>query len=184
MINDIFRSLNESIKRRNNPEDYVVNNKSSDDVIHRGYLKTGEYPIKYSFLPDGKGSSNSGSHVYNFKDKGVNGVIEILHKYSPTMSGHETKSHVQFEYTGKDKLEPIDLYRMILPAINHHVKSHDPDVISFGKSVKYVEDIVRRLGSSYELSKGEHSSIARKNVDPKMKRVLTHIKRKLNNNTE
>ena len=179
MFDIVFTSLNESIKKRNKPEDFIPNAKSSGDIIHRGYLKTGEYPIKYSFMPDGKGSSNTGSHIYNFKDKGLNGIVEISHRYSPTLSGHETKSHVQFEYTGKEKLDPIDLHRMMLPIINHHIESHDPDIISFGKSVKYADDIIRRMGVSYTTTKGKESTIAKKSVDPKFKRVLSHIKRKM-----
>lgn len=184
MINEIFQSVNESIKRRNNPEDFLPKNSIDKEIIHRGYIKNAQFPIRYSFIPDGKGNVNSGLHIYNFKDKNINGVVEISHKYSPSMSGHETKSHIQFEYLGSDKLDSIDLHRMVLPIINHHVKSHNPDVFSFSKSIKNADDIVRRLGSSYISTKGEHSTIAKKIIDPKTDRILKHIKKKLNTNKE
>lgn len=183
MIKSVFNSLNESIKKRYNPDDFIPNKSSEKDIIHRGYIKNAKHPIKYSFIPDDK-TPNSGSHIYSFNTGGMSGVVEINHRYAPTMNGHETKSHVQFEYTGGQKLEPIDLHRMILPIINHHVKSHDPDILSFGKSVKNVEDIVRRIDSNMTVTKGESATIAKKSIDPKTKRVLSHIRRKLNNKEE
>lgn len=180
MFKDIFQSINESIKKRNNPEDFFSNNSYDKDIIHRGYIKNAAYPIKYSFIPDGKENSNSGTHIYNFNDKNINGVVEISHRYSPSLNGHETKSSIRFENLGKDKLEPIDLHRLILPIINHHVKSHDPDVLTFDKSIRYVDDIVRRLGSNYLTSNSKTGITIKKNIDPKTKRVISHIKKKLN----
>lgn len=186
MFKDVFQSINESIKKRNNPEDFFPKKKntSEEDIIHRGYLKTAEYPIKYSFMPDGKENSNSGTHIYHFKDKNINGIVDISYKFNPSMSGHETKSHVRFENLGKDKLEPIDLHRIIFPIINHHVKSHDPDIITFDKSIRYADDIIRRIGSNYLMSKTESDVMAKKNIDPKTKRIISHIKKKLNNSKE
>lgn len=185
MIREVFQSINESIKKRNNPEDFISKSSSDDkDIIHRGYIKNAQYPIRYSFIPDGKGSANSGTHAYHFKDGNVSGVVEILHKYSPDMSGVETKSHVNYENTGTEKLDSYDLHRMIIPIMKHHVKSHDPDVITFAKQIRYADDVVRRLGSQYLVSDGKDKLTAKKNIDPKMKRVLSHIKKKLNNNKE
>jgi hypothetical protein len=184
MIRDIFQSLNESIKRRNNPDDFIGSNSSDNDVIHRGYLKNAEYPVRYSFIPDGKGSANSGTHAYHFKNGAISGVVEIIHKYSPNMSGQETKSHVNYENTGSEKLDAFDLHRMMIPIIKHHVKSHDPDVMTFSKSVKYADDLIRRMGNNYMMNKGEDRITAKKQMDPKMKRVLSHIKKKLNNSKE
>lgn len=184
MIREIFQSLNESIKKRNNPEAFIVDKSSDSDIIHRGYLKNAEYPIRYSFIPDGKGNANSGMHVYHFKDGSINGVVEILHKYSPNMSGQETRSHVNYENNGKEKLDAFDLHRMMIPIMKHHVKSHDPDVMTFSKSIKYADDLIRRLGSNYLMNKGQDKITAKKHIDPKMKRVLSHIKKKLNTNKE
>jgi hypothetical protein len=184
MIRDIFNSLNESIKKRNNPEDFISNTSNEKDVIHRGYLKNAEYPIRYNFIPDEKGNANSGIHAYHFKSGKISGVVEIVHKYSPDMSGVETKSHVNYENMGGEKLEPIDLHRMVIPIVKHHVKSHDPDVITFGKGIRYADDVVRRLNSPYLTSKSKDKFTAKKNIDPKMKRVISHIKKKLNKDKE
>jgi hypothetical protein len=176
----VFNSLNESIKKRYNPDDFIPKKSSEKDIIHRGYIKNARYPIKYSFIPNNK-TPNSGSHIYSFNTGGISGVVEINHRYSPSMNGHETKSHVQFEYTGNnEKFESIDLHRMILPIITHHVESHDPDIISFGKSIKNVDDIIRRIDSNMVVTKGENSTVAKKSIDPKTKRVLSHIRKKLN----
>lgn len=181
MYKDLFQSINESIKKRNNPEDFLPTNYEGKDIIHRGYINNAAYPIRYSFMPDDKGGSNSGLHIYHFKDKNINGVVEIHHKYSPNVSGHETRSVVSFENLGKDKLDSIDLHRMMLPIISHHVRSHDPDVIHFKNNIKYGKDIIRRLGSSYQTN---DNKIAKKVIDPKMKRILSHVKNKLNRNKE
>jgi len=183
MIRDIFNSINESIKKRNNPEDFIGKS-SGDDVIHRGYLKNAEYPIRYSFIPDGKGNANSGTHVYNFKNGSMNGIVEIIHKYSPNMSGQETRSHVNYENSGTENLDAFDLHRMMIPIVKHHVRSHDPDVLSFSKSIKYADDLIRRVGNNYMMTKNDGKILAKKNIDPKMKRVISHIKKKLNNSKE
>jgi hypothetical protein len=47
-----------------------------------------------------------------------------------------------------------------------------------------VEDIVRRIDSNMTVTKGESATIAKKSIDPKTKRVLSHIRRKLNNKEE
>ena len=184
MFKDVFQTINESIKKRNNPEDFFPKTNSGKDIIHRGYLSTAKYPIQYSFMPNDGNNLNSGSHIYHFKDGDLGGVVEISHKFNPSMSGHETKSHVKFEYIGKDKLEPIDLHRIVIPIINHHVKSHDPDTIIFDKSIRYADDIIRRIGSQYIVSKNESSMIAKKNIDAKTKRIISHIKKKLNKSKE
>jgi hypothetical protein len=64
------------------------------------------------------------------------------------------------------------------------VKSHDPDVITFGKGIRYADDVVRRLNSPYLTSKSKDKFTAKKNIDPKMKRVISHIKKKLNKDKE
>ena len=87
MFNELFQSLHESIKKRNTPDSFIPSDIISSDVIHRGYIKDATFPLKYDFVPDGKGHSNSGSHVYSFRDNNLSGVIEINHRYNPSMSG-------------------------------------------------------------------------------------------------
>ena len=51
MFNELFQSINESIKKRNNPDDFLPSASSHGDVIHRGYLRNAAFPIRYSFIP-------------------------------------------------------------------------------------------------------------------------------------
>ena len=107
MYNDVFKSLNESIKKRNSPADFLpVDEKDLKDVIHRGYLKKSAYPIKWDIVPDGK-TKNSGKHIYSFRSGGASGILEIEHKYAPQNSGHETRSRVHFELNGKPRKDPF-----------------------------------------------------------------------------
>lgn len=178
MINHVFQSLHEAVKKRNNPEDFLPQNLTRD-VIHRGYLRKTSYPIKYDLIPDGK-TKNTGKHIYSFKNGNSYGFLEIDHKYSPTMSGHETKSNIHFEMEGKSPMEKIDIYRsFIVPSFLHHTSSHDPDIINFKDTVINTDDLVRRLGSKFETVNGS-SLTARKKLDPKISRIFGHIKKKLN----
>jgi hypothetical protein len=179
MIRDVFNSLNESIKKRYNPENFI-NSSEKNDIVHRGYLKNAEYPIRYSFMSDGKKYSNSGTHIYHWRNGNVSGVVEISHKYSPNMSGHETISYVTYENMGSGKLDSYDLHRMLVPIFTHHVKSHNPDVISFAKNIGSAADLIRRTEMPFVTSKTKNGFLAKKQVDPKTKRVLSHIKNKLN----
>lgn len=183
MFNELFQSINESIKKRNNPDDFLPSASSHGDVIHRGYLRNAAFPIRYSFIPSNDEGSNSGTHIYHFKDGNISGVVEINHRISRSLSGHETKSSISYENMGVEKMEPIDLHRMILPIVSHHVKSHDPDVIHFMDGIRYFDDIVRRLGNNYESSTA-NQKIVKKKIDPKTKRIIDHVKNKLNKNKE
>ena len=100
------------------------------------------------------------------------------------MSGQETRSHVNYENSGTENLDAFDLHRMMIPIVKHHVRSHDPDVLSFSKSIKYADDLIRRVGNNYMMTKNDGKILAKKNIDPKMKRVISHIKKKLNNSKE
>ena len=188
MFNELFQSLHEAVKKRNTPDSYVIDGKSENDIIHRGYVRDASFPLRYDFLPDGKGSRNSGTHVYVFNNEGTSGVIEIAHRYSPKESGHETHSKVSFEMNSGRKPKDIDIHRTILPAVLHHMKSHSPDIVEFSPSIKFSDDIIRRIGKnfdSYEKTSEEGvSRIAKRKLDPRIGRVMSHIKKRLNNNKE
>ena len=179
MYNDVFKSLNESIKKRNSPADFLpVDKKDLKDVIHRGYLKKSAYPIKWDIVPDGK-TKNSGKHIYSFRSGGASGILEIEHEYAPQNSGHETRSKVHFELNGKPPEEDIQIYRsFIVPSLMHHMKSHNPDIVDFSDSVMHPDDLIRRLGNKFEINKNGKS--AKKKVDPKILRVISHIKKHIN----
>lgn len=185
MINKVFQSLHESIKRRNTPDSFIPPKiPYGKDVVHRGYLKSTSYPIRYDYIPDEK-TSNSGSHVYSFTDGGRKGVVEIIHKYSPKMSGHETISKINFEITENLTEEYIDIYRgAILPSILHHIKSHAPDILHFSRSVKYADDILRRIKGDFDMVERESPEgkivLGKRILDPKISRVSAYIKKRIN----
>jgi hypothetical protein len=181
MYNDVFKSLNESIKRRNTPSDYIpVDVKNIKDVIHRGYLKKSLYPIRYDMIPDGK-TQNSGTHIYNFKNGNSKGFLTIDHSYSPSMSGHETKSKIDLELEGIPDEDQIQVFRsFILPSLFHHLDSHRPDVINFSKTIPHLDDIARRINSSFDISDNENNIVAKRKIDPKISRILSHINKTIN----
>lgn len=181
MYREVFQSLNESIRKRNSPEAFLPPKGERRDVIHRGYIKDATFPLRYDFIPDGKGSSNSGIHAYYFNDGSRKGVIQIQHRYAPLISGHETKSKLSFEMFEGKPLDPIDIHRMIVPALMHHNKSHIPDIIEFDDSVKEsMDDLIFRLGDTFEIGNRKSGKIVRRKLDPKISRVITHINKKLN----
>jgi hypothetical protein len=187
MYREVFQSLNESIKRRNSPDSYLPPKGTMRDVIHRGYIKDATFPLRYDFIPDGKGTSNSGVHAYYFNNEGTRGVIEIKHRYAPKTTGHETSSKISFEMIDGKPLDSIDLHRMIVPALMHHNRSHTPDIIEFDKSISdSAEDLISRLGDKFEpgetIRMGETVRFVKRKLDPKISRVISHIKSKLNNN--
>lgn len=190
MFDHVFQSLHESVKKRNTPDSFIPSKTPGGrDVIHRGYLKKTGFPIKYDFVPDNK-LPNSGTHVYNFKNKDVKALLSILHDVKePNKSGHETTSRVSFEFTGKQPDgHPIELYRdFILPAFTHHVQSHKPEIVIIEPGFHYSEDMLRRLGVNYDVKKktGKNGTtfIGTKKLDSKIKRILSSVKKSLNNNT-
>lgn len=188
MFDEIFQSLHESIKRRNTPDSYIPKEIESRDVIHRGYIKNSPFSLRYDFVPDNKNYSHSGKHIYSFADNGNNGIIEISHSYKPTNSGHETNSTVSFEELNGKSLEDIQIHRILIPALNHHLKSHGPDIVKFGDGIPYPEDLSRRLGSEFESfeKKTQNGStfISKKKLDPKISRVISHIRNKINKKKE
>lgn len=188
MFKDLFQSLQESVRKRNTPDSYIVDEISSSDVIHRGYVRNAPFPLRHDFLPDGKGSKNSGKHTYHFKDGNRSGIIEIQHKYDPKDSGHETHSSVSFEMIGGRNFPSNDLFRIIYPAIEHHMKAYKPDVIQFASGIPFPEAAVKHLGDGFEaLEKNNKDGvikIAKRILDPRTERVVAHLKRKLNKNKE
>ena len=168
MINEIFNSIHESIKRRNTPDSFIPSDLISKDIIHRGYIKDASFPLKYDFIPDGKGHSNSGSHVYSFRDGDRSGIIEINHRYKPNLSGHETISNISFEMNNGKSPEEIEIHRMILPALQHHI----------------VETLIRKLGSNFESFETKGNQIVKRKIDPRTQRIIGHIRSKINKNKE
>lgn len=189
MIEDIFKTLHEAVKKRNTPDSFIpAKTPNSRDVIHRGYLRKTDIPIKYDFVPNGK-LTNSGIHVYNFKNKGVRAILSITHDVKPpSKTGHETTSRVSFEMMGEPATEhPIQMYRdFILPAFNHHVQSHRPEIVILEPDFHYAEDMLRRLGSDYDTrqktTKEGNIFIGTKKLDSKIKRIISSVKKSLNNN--
>lgn len=180
MFDELFQSLHESIKRRNTPDSFIPSDIISKDVIHRGYIKDASFPLKYDFIPDGKGHSNSGSHVYSFRDGENSGLIEIKHIHKPNLSGHETVSTISFEMNQGKSPEEIEIHRMILPALNHHVRSHGPDIIKFEESIPFIDTLIRKLGSNFESFETKGNKIVKRKIDPRTQRIIGHIKTKIN----
>lgn len=181
MYDKVFQSLNEQVKKRNTPESFLPPENKRKDVIHRGYLRNSTFPIRYDFIPDGN-AQNTGTHAYYFADGNNRGVVTVNHRISPKDSGHETESLISYEMISGKKPEDIDLHRIILPVVSHHSKSHDPDIINLHNSIKFSDDLTRRLGTNYISSTTKtNNTVLKKKLDPKISRVLTHIKNKLNN---
>lgn len=184
MYREVFQSLNESIKKRNTPDSFLPKQVGGKDVIHRGYIKDATFPLKYDFIPDGKGHANSGTHVYSFNDSNKSGVIEIKHNYRPNLSGHETVSRISFEMNQGESPEDIQVHRMLLPVLKHHVKSHGPDIIRFGDNVPFVDTLIRKLGSDFESFETKSNKMVKRKIDPKVSRIISNIKKRINNNKE
>lgn len=188
MHKEVFQSLHESIRRRNTPEDFLPSMIDGKDVIHRGYLRNAAFPIRCDFIPDGRGHKNSGTIAYSFKDGDTTGVVEIKHQYSPNMAGHETSSRISYEQTNGENLDPIDIHRVLIPILNHHMQSINPDILEFEKSIKHSDDLIRRFATDYETSQRNSSNgsirIAKRKIDPKTERIISNIRRRLNKNKE
>jgi hypothetical protein len=52
------------------------------------------------------------------------------------------------------------------------------DIVDFSDSVMHSDDLIRRLGNKFEINKNGKS--AKKKVDPKILRVISHIKKHIN----
>jgi hypothetical protein len=177
MFDEIFKSLNESVKKRNSPSDFLpADRENLKDVIHRGYLRRSAYPIKYDIVPDGK-TKNSGKHIYSFRSGGASGILEIDHSYAPQQSGHETRSKIHFELNGKPPEDDIQIYRsFIIPSVSHHMESSNPDIIDFSDSVMNYDDLIRRFGSNFEMDK--NGKTARRKMDQKILRLMSMMKKR------
>jgi hypothetical protein len=79
-----------------------------------------------------------------------------------------------------DSPEDIEVHRMIIPALRHHLKSHGPDIINFGDGIPYVDSLIRRMGSDFETFETKGKKIVKRKIDPKVKRIVSHIKKKIN----
>jgi hypothetical protein len=111
-------------------------------------------------------------------------VIEIDHKYRPNMSGHETVSQLSFEMNQGDPPSEIEIHRMVLPALKHHIRSHEPDIIRFGENVPFIDTLIRKIGSNFESFDVRGNKIVKKKIDPRTQRIIGHIRSKINKNKE
>lgn len=191
MFNDLFQSLHESVKKRNIPDSYIINEPKDVNVIHRGYITNATVPLKYDYIAkENAASKNEGDHIYKFGSANKGGVVHIIHNLNKNQeSGHETTSTINLEVNGIEK--NIDLMRTIVPAVMHHIKSHSPDIIKFTKEFKFTKDLLDRLdpdGKKYTKKKTKSGTTIQliQPIDEKSKRIISHIKRKLsiNNNKE
>jgi hypothetical protein len=188
MIEKLVQSLQESIKNRNTSNDYDVTTPKDVAIIHRGYIKNAAFPLKYDFIPkEKKSSKNEGDHVYKFGGSKKGGVVHIEHKVNKNQeSGHETTSIIKTEINGMDR--NIDLVRTIIPAVMHHIKSHNPDIIKLDKSFKYRTILLKRLDpekKKYDIKKNQNGITLKVKtpLDEKSVRIIKHIKTKLTINT-
>lgn len=187
MIDKLFQSLHESVKKRNTPDSHIpLSAIPSREVIHRGYITKTGIPIKYDFVPDGK-FSNSGTHVYNFKDRATRALLTINHKIkNPDKQGYETSSEISFEMMGDTpKDHPVNLYRnFVLPAFKHHIDTHKPEIVTLNPGIEFSEDMVRRMGNNYEISQRKTplgiSFTGIKKLDSKIKRILFNVRKTIN----
>lgn len=187
MIDKLFQSLHESVKKRNTPDSYVIEDPKDVDVIHRGYIKNAAMPLKYDFIPKENGKSrNEGDHVYKFGSTTKGGVVHIDHRVNKNQeSGHETTSTFASEILNLKT--DIDLRRTIIPAVLHHIKSHDPDILKFKSGFKFVTDIIKEIDpdkTKFKLKRTKSGIVFTKNtpVDEKSKRIISHIKSKMSIN--
>jgi len=188
MIKQLFQSLHESVKKRNTPESYIIDEPKDLKVIHRGYITNSSMPLKYDFISKEKGTSkNEGDHVYKFGSTNKGGVIHIIHSVNKNQdSGHETTSVIDSEINGID-VNNIELMRTVVPAALHHIKSHSPDIIKFKTGFKFVKDLMNRLdpdGEKYTKKKSKNGTIfqLKQPIDDKSKRIISNIKSKLSIN--
>lgn len=187
MIEKLVQSLHESVKKRNNPEAYIIDKPSDAEIIHRGYVRDATFPLKYDFLPKSKGKSkNEGTHVYHFKADDGTGIIEIDHRVNGSIaSGHETTSTISHELNGVET--DVNLRRTLLPAVQHHIRSHDPDVLKIKKGFKFTKELIDRIdpdGNIFNISKTDFGTILKKKapIDEKSKRIISHLKKKMSIN--
>lgn len=123
--------------------------------VYRGRVK-GSTPIRYTFRPEkmsggrrggwvGAKYTEAGTHIYDFTTSlNKKGSVYITHgETSPAQKrkGIRTKSYIGFDIDGSwEKVEPttkenmahgVSVFRTVLPAIRHHIRSLNPDQITF-----------------------------------------------------
>lgn len=123
--------------------------------VYRGRIK-GSTPIRYTFRPEkmsggrrggwvGAKYTEAGTHMYDFTTSlNKKGSVYITHgETSPAQKrkGLRTKSYIGFDIDGSwEKVEPttkenmahgVSVFRTVLPAIRHHIRSLNPDQITF-----------------------------------------------------
>lgn len=184
MIEKLVQSLFESVKRRNTSDAYITD-APGDNLIHRGYIRNATVPIKYEFMPsENQKSKNEGKHIYRFGDKKSLGFVIAKHRVNQNQNtGHETTSTISYSTVGFD--DSLSLQRILIPAVIHHINSHDPDIIKFKNGFKYLKELMTRIdpdGKKFTLTKKETGVVVKKTtpLDAKARRVIDHIKKSIN----
>ena len=131
----------------------VLNPMSKHTRIYRGRIK-GSNNLTYTFKPKLEYGKNAemfgpkyreeGAHIYSFKTpEGREGNVHIHHGESHSSlqrQGIRTTSEISFDFddeankTGKEGHKSLGIFRTVLPAIRHHLKSHNPDRIVFSST--------------------------------------------------
>ena len=186
MIDKLFQSIHESVKKRNTPDAYVVD-APGDNLINRGYIRNATLPIKMEFIPgENQNSKNEGKHIYRFGKGKSMGLIIANHKVNKKQdTGHETTSTISNEIDGFEK--NVDLQRILVPAVMHHIHSIDPDIIVFKNGFKYMKELLSRIdpeGKKFTTMDKETGTVLKKTapIDAKAQRIVNHIKKSINNN--
>lgn len=131
----------------------VLDPMSPQSRVYRGRIK-GSNNLSYSFKPHLEFGKNAemlgpkyreqGAHIYSFKTpEGKEGNVFIQHRESHASlqrKGIRTTSEISFDFnddvhkTGQEGHKSLGIFRTVLPAIRHHLKSHNPDRIIFSSS--------------------------------------------------
>jgi hypothetical protein len=161
--------------------------------VHRGRIGNAKN-ITYSFVPDIKihsgkkkiihrGGTEQGQHRYRFETKnGRDVMVRVLHKASKSkkFKGKSTTSNIMFDVDGMfsrdskdDKIgtsDAVNIMRGVSTAIRHHIKSHNPDSITFStlddfglesdgrNRAKLYKYMVKKLKNKYETNVKERTA--------------------------
>lgn len=130
---ELFKTIANGVKRGK------VGNSKNISYQFNPYVK---YSRKKKQVIHHKGSE-SGNHFYSFKTKnGKEVTVAIRHEpvtsLRDNLKGRFTRSKIMFDVDGYDQAKSktdntssIQTIRGVVTAINHHMKSHAPDIIQF-----------------------------------------------------
>lgn len=159
----------------------VLDPMSSHSRVYRGKIK-GSNNLSYTFRPDftfGKNAEmlgpkyrEQGSHTYSFRTpEGKEGNVYIHHREShPSLQrqGIRTTSEISFDIDGESRKtdeeghKSLGIFRTVLPAIRHHLKSHNPDRIIFTSSTPSEEMQKTKSGDLRDTRKNLYDFLSKK----------------------